>query len=143
MSDQVYGVSMDNWAHKLWSVMHAVSFTFPLNPTNEDVEAYRSFYESLARTIPCRICGAHFGQIIQEHPVDTRSMTQLSKWVVDAHNIVNKKLHKQEMSYQSVVELYLPPSMRTLITPTEMPQAPLPLPHAHQSLRLWPKETNH
>ena len=44
---------------------------------------------------PCKICAAHFQEMLKENPIKVGSRHDLVYYFCDLHNIVNKKLNKK------------------------------------------------
>ena len=85
-----------SWGPSAWVFLHCVSLTYPRNPTKEDKQHYRTFFESLADTLPCKLCQAEYRQWLKNHPVGPHlsSRKKLSAWLIDLHNNVNMKKNK-------------------------------------------------
>lgn len=86
--------------------MHAVAFTYPETPTDKQKEQYTTFFNSLAPVIPCPGCGVHYQKYLDEHPVRVDNTEELSRWVYELHDTVNKRNHKTSPSYEDVKEDY-------------------------------------
>jgi hypothetical protein len=103
------------WGPSAWRLIHSVSFTYPKNPTLIDKQRYKSFFESLAFTLPCVVCQFHYKKELLQFDLDRalRSREHLSRWAVDLHNSVNKRLaaegdkRKKVMSYEEVRKIYV------------------------------------
>ena len=92
----------------MWFTLHTISFFYPEIPHTNDMLAYKEFYEKFARFIPCNACKQHYNQYIHDYPIDgyINSRETLSRWVVNLHNNVNRRLGKQEVPYDEVVRIY-------------------------------------
>ena len=66
-----------------------------------------------ARVIPCGICRKDFTEYLAimlpefENSRIFNSKTELVRFLIDAHNYVNRKLGKREYTYHEVDEIYL------------------------------------
>lgn len=97
------------WGPALWTTLHTMSFDYPENPTEEEKSNYRNFFHSLKYVLPCGVCRKHYGKSIdQTYPIDPalKNRDTLSRWLVEFHNTVNKRLNKPVVSYDSVKERY-------------------------------------
>ena len=94
------------WGPSAWLFLHSVSFQYPENPTDQDKNNYKIFFESLQNILPCPNCREHYQKNIQENPMNLESRESLIKWVIDLHNLVNQKNSKKEYSYDEVKDLY-------------------------------------
>ena len=95
------------WGPSGWLFMHSISFQYPENPTEEDKNNYRVFFESLKNTIPCPKCREHYSENLKQKPIQLNSRDELIQWVIDIHNKVNEKNSKKIYSRQEVEKLYL------------------------------------
>lgn len=105
-------LSIDIWGPKAWGFLHACSFTYPDQPSDEDRIHMYNLLNSLGYVLPCTICRKHFKEMFSEsikgptsHIFDNR--LQVSKWLVDAHNEVNARNGKEKMTYEDVEKLYV------------------------------------
>ena len=88
--ERYYDKNEKGWCFGHWTTSHAEVEQFPDNPTDLDKESIRAYFQGKARFTPCRLCGAHFYQIMQKNPITCNSKEELKKWLIDAHNEVNK-----------------------------------------------------
>ncbi len=107
------------WGPFFWYVLHIISFNYPLNPSYADKRIYHDFYVNLKDLIPCSNCQKHFRQHLHSNPItpalDSRS--DLVKWVIQMHNLVNISLGKPIMTVEEVIAAYqmnnfLPPNYK-------------------------------
>ena len=94
------------WGPSAWLFLHSVSFQYPENPTDQEKNNYKIFFESLQNILPCPNCREHYQKNLKENPMNLESRESLIKWVIDLHNAVNKKNSKKEYSYDEVNDLY-------------------------------------
>lgn len=94
------------WGPSGWLFMHSISFQYPENPTEEDKNNYRVFFESLKNTIPCPKCREHYSENLKQKPIQLNTRDELIQWVIDIHNEVNEKNSKKIYSRQEVEKLY-------------------------------------
>ncbi len=90
----------------LWKVMHAVSFNFPENPSDEQRRDYIDFFSSLGPVIPCPSCGMHYRKYVKENPIEADDRNKLAKWVYDLHDDVNKRNGKTSPTFEDVTKDY-------------------------------------
>jgi len=98
----------DIWGPSAWKFLHSVSFTYPLQPSNQDKEHYKQFFEQLCYVLPCIDCCFNYQKEIETYDIDEAltSRVKLTRWVVDIHNSVNRRLGKREMKYSVVKKTY-------------------------------------
>ena len=103
MSDPNY------WGPALWTALHTISFNYPEQPTEKEQTQYRAFFQALKHVLPCGKCRLHYAQgIDHDLPLEPalRNRDTLSRWLVDFHNSVNRRLDKPIVTYDSVKEKY-------------------------------------
>jgi hypothetical protein len=98
----------DIWGPPAWKFLHSVPTNYPLNPTTQDKEQYKLFFEQLCYVLPCIDCCFNYQKELKLNNIDDalESREKLFKWVVDLHNSVNKRLNKKEMSLEKAKAIY-------------------------------------
>lgn len=97
------------WGPSLWTAMHAITFDYPEQPTEDDKKNYRQFFHSLKTVLPCDTCRQHYSKGIETTlPIDKalQNRDSLTRWLVNFHNIVNERLGKPIVPYDNVKEKY-------------------------------------
>ena len=100
------------WGPPLWSALHSITFGYPIEPTNEDKNNYKIYFEKLGDVLPCKYCRESYKQFIKEGKTKLNddvmeSRETLTKWLYHLHNTVNNKLEVDyKVSYDDVVERY-------------------------------------
>jgi len=96
------------WGPFFWHTIHIVALGYPKNPTYTDKKSAKEFYESLAFLIPCPLCKEHYKDHLSKKPLTPflDSRTDLIKWTVEIHNIVNKATGKSEWTLEEVMAYY-------------------------------------
>lgn len=100
------------WGSHSWITNHAITFGYPINPTEEEKKNYRNYFISLGNVLPCKYCRESYNIFIKTGDTklryeDLSSRETLSKWFYRLHNAVNKKLDVEyNVSYEDVVEKY-------------------------------------
>eukprot|EP00980_Cylindrotheca_fusiformis_P024492 scaffold11961_cov122-Cylindrotheca_fusiformis.AAC.4 len=95
-----------------WKLLHSMAAWYPENPTNDQQTRMKSFMTTLAEFYPCTWCAADFQKNIKDAPVNdaprageltnqptppvsrAESRKDLSLWLCEQHNRVNRKLGK-------------------------------------------------
>lgn len=111
--DSPNGFQTAVWGPLLWTVMHMISFNFPVKPTLKQKKEYMTFFESLADVLPCGSCRKSYSNFIYNDPNIKINLGRfkdretLGKWVFDLHNKVNKKLgYPQKRSFECTRSFY-------------------------------------
>lgn len=93
----------DLWGPSGWKFLHYVTFAY--NPRY--LKKYLSFFRLLPYVLPCSECGRHFQkELLTLRRSHMRNATTFSKWLVDVHNRVNRRLHKKMIPYKKVLIMY-------------------------------------
>lgn len=99
----------DIWGPSGWLFLHTITLAYPINPSYVDKTNYKMFFNSLSSVLPCELCKKHYAQHLQEYPLTDdilSSKHNLTKWLVNIHNNVNKQNGKKEMSYEQFLNKY-------------------------------------
>lgn len=85
------------WGGPGWVFTHAITFGYPINPTEEQKKQYRDFFVSLGNVLPCRFCRESYQKFIttgetmlSDEVLENRET--LTKWFYRIHEAVNEKL---------------------------------------------------
>jgi len=110
------------WGPACWTYIHIVSFSYPNNPTTNEKQYFKNFYESLQYTLPCSYCRKSYSEFIITEPTILANALDnkytLTKWLYDVHNRVNQKLGVDYgITYDEVVKKY--ESFRATCDPTK------------------------
>ena len=95
------------WGPSAWLFLHSITFQYPENPTEQDKNNYKLFFDSLKNVLPCPKCREHYMKNIQISPINLESRGSLIQWLIELHNSVNRGNSKKEYSYDEVKDLYL------------------------------------
>lgn len=86
-----------------WSVIHMTALSAGKELPPDKAQAYLRFYESMPDVLPCAQCGKHLRENLVVLPPDS---TDLFRWTVDLHNLVNSQLNKPEISYEKALRYW-------------------------------------
>ncbi len=86
--------------------LHTITINYPENPSKEEKEIYRKFFNLLGDVLPCEKCKAHYKENIKEYPINLESREEITKWLFDIHNIVNNKNNKENYDYDDFILKY-------------------------------------
>lgn len=85
------------WGPAFWEHAHTVAAAYPSEQSKvseETKQHHKNYFESFANVLPCSECRSNWRDIINNKlPLtenDLEDCYSLSKWLLDAHNIVNK-----------------------------------------------------
>ncbi|AYV77010.1 MAG: Erv1/Alr family disulfide thiol oxidoreductase [Barrevirus sp.] len=107
------GILPSVWGNCAWKFLHSITFDYPeQDPSNEEKQLYKSYFESLAYIIPCSECRESYAKFIKEKGTELndsvfKNRESLSKWLYNVHNAVNNKLGKAtDITYADLVKKY-------------------------------------
>ncbi|CAG8518621.1 6988_t:CDS:2 [Paraglomus brasilianum] len=89
-----------------WKLLHTMMARFPERPTKDQKAALRSFIYLFSRLYPCGECAKEFQMILEKHPPQVSSREAASLWACAVHNIVNRRLLKEEFDCSTVADKY-------------------------------------
>src|SRR6476661_7834798 len=101
-----YGFHTHIWGPIQWSMLHLISFNYPVNPTEEDKINYYNHIVSLTNILPCKACRDNLVVNLKELKFNKNHMKNresFSRFIYDLHNHVNLMLGKQKYAtYEEV-----------------------------------------
>jgi len=99
-------MKVEIWGPKYWFVLHSIAQTYPENPNDATRKIYYSLIRNIPLFIPDKTMGKSFGILLDEYPVTPYldSRVSLMKWAHYIHNVVNKKLGKDKISYKEAMK---------------------------------------
>ena len=98
------------WGPVAWTMLHTISFNYPINPTLEQKHQYRDFILSLQNVLPCGTCRKNLVTNFKQLPLtmsEMESRDTFSRYIYNLHELVNKMLKKKsDLTYCDVRERY-------------------------------------
>ena len=82
------------WGGKAWKFIHSIAEGFPDEPTTEQLQSARQFFNNLHFMLPCQKCCVHCKDNLKKNPPRFTNKQELKKWLISFHNDVNKMLNK-------------------------------------------------
>lgn len=80
------------WGPICWKLLEYITFTYPVNPTEEDKTNIRNFFTALQHVLPCQKCRNNYGIHLKKYPLDEKAVSSqkyLITWLINIHNEVN------------------------------------------------------
>ncbi|XP_022658448.1 FAD-linked sulfhydryl oxidase ALR-like isoform X2 [Varroa jacobsoni] len=90
-----------------WYFLHTMAAYYPQQPSKDEQEHIQAFFKAFGQFYPCDHCANDFRQEMQKSPPRVTSRWELSMWLCEQHNIVNKKIGKTEFDCSRVLERWL------------------------------------
>lgn len=104
------GMLTSVWGPGMWHFLHTMSFNYPIEPTPQQQQQYRTFIIGLQHILPCKYCRMNLRNNFKTFPLQLCHMKNrdtFSRYVYRLHEIVNKMLGKQSgLTYCDVRERY-------------------------------------
>lgn len=104
-------ISPEIWGSHGWKFMHYISFTYPINPTQEDKINYKKYFTSVGDVLPCQKCRTNFKNHLSKFPLNDNVLSTnstLVAWLINIHNEVNKINGKKEYTLDEILKIYFP-----------------------------------
>ena len=104
---------ISSWGSSAWTFMHVVSWTYPEEGDIQSRKKAFEFIHSLGHVIPCMRCRLDWQEYLKKNfsSLETAhldSRASFTKFLLDGHNYVNRKLGKREYTYAEARSLYDP-----------------------------------
>lgn len=99
-------LSKEELGRHTWALLHTIASSFPSIPSEEERKNAENFLVSLASVYPCKICGKHFKEMLQNYPIKDSSREEFAYYLCDLHNKVNIRLGKPEYDCRKTFEIW-------------------------------------
>ena len=86
------------WGPSLWHTLHTISFNYPVNPTNDEMNNYYNFILSLKNILPCKFCRQNLKKNIKAinfSKKDMKNRDLFSRSIYNLHEEINCGLGKK------------------------------------------------
>jgi len=96
----------NKWGKHGWIFLHYVTLNYPTNPTQNDIDNYYNFFDSIKYVLPCDLCKTNYSYHLNNFSLlnALQSRNLLIKWLIDIHNETNKLLGKKQLSYDTALK---------------------------------------
>jgi len=97
------------WGPFGWFFFDSICLAYPKNPTQNEKQQYKNFFYAVPYILPCTKCRNHFNQFITKYPLNDnilKSKNNLIRWILSAHNNVNRINNKSEITLQEFYSYY-------------------------------------
>ena len=99
-------MSPEIWGECAWDFIHYVTMTYPEHPTDIDKNNYYYYFQMLQYVLPCKKCSRNMTQHLKKYPITDEvlsSRSNMVKWGIDLHNIVNYYTGKPMLTYDEAM----------------------------------------
>ena len=104
------GMLTSVWGPSMWHYLHIISFNYPLEPTQQQKNKYKTFINSLQYTLPCKYCRINLKNNFKKYPLSDEifiNRDTFSRYIYNLHELINKMLGKKSgLSYCDVRDRY-------------------------------------
>lgn len=99
----------DTWGPHGWKFIHFIALGYPDNPSEEDKNKYKKFFNLFGDMIPCFICADHYKRNLSLINIDSylNSKKDLINWTILMHNEVNRKNGKKLYTYEDGIKMII------------------------------------
>jgi hypothetical protein len=85
------------WGPHMWVALHSITFNYPVNPTEDDKERYKKYFELIGYVLPCSYCAESYRYFItngETKLIDNvmKNRKSLTEWLYKVHEVINEKL---------------------------------------------------
>ncbi|KAM0677704.1 Flavin-linked sulfhydryl oxidase of the mitochondrial IMS [Binucleata daphniae] len=94
----------ENLGRSTWTLLHTLASVYPGIPSEEHKKDVLRFIYLLSKLYPCGDCAQHFQKLLSNYPPKIGNHDEFVMWLCKAHNVVNKRLGKQEFDCTRVEE---------------------------------------
>ncbi len=92
------------WGGAYWYLLHAITFSFN-KEAEHNKQDFKAIIERIGKILPCGVCRGHFARLMKKHKMKIDSHKELTLWLYERHNYLNKLLQKRNRpSYEAVVK---------------------------------------
>lgn len=105
----IYNIDPKLWGKHFWATAHYITMSYPNNPTIEEKQNVKKFFDLLTVLLPCSNCRSHYINNLQRNPLTDNilnSKYKLIEWLVNLHNEVNERTGKKIMSVEQAIDFY-------------------------------------
>ncbi|KAM0673874.1 hypothetical protein GVAV_002712 [Gurleya vavrai] len=94
----------ENLGRSTWTLLHTLASVYPGIPSEQHKKDVLKFIYLLSKLYPCGDCAQHFQQLLKGFPPKIGNHDEFVEWLCKAHNVVNKRLKKEEFDCKRVEE---------------------------------------
>ena len=105
-SDAKPAVGITVWGPLQWKTLHQLTRGYPrTDPSPDHKAALVNYVQALVHLLPCESCRSHWAPLADGVTAAVPSRYTAMKWAIDAHNAVNARLHKPQLSLAKAVKV--------------------------------------
>lgn len=93
------------WGPECWKIIHHVAQKYPEEPSSKIRRNNRIFFNLIPKVLPCKYCRFSLKQFYKENPIRLDNNEEMTRWLYNIHNSVNKKLLNQGLKVGKIPTL--------------------------------------
>lgn len=101
-------MQVNKWGYNAWIFLHCISFNYPLEPSDSEINNHLSFLEQIQMILPCKYCRDSYGKYLNYIPLKDfiKDRYGLVYWLFIIHNLINIKLSKDVITLEECIIKY-------------------------------------
>ncbi|QKF94132.1 ERV/ALR sulfhydryl oxidase [Fadolivirus algeromassiliense] len=94
------------WGPHFWFILRCVAHNYPLNPTQEDAQHVKTFFNELQFVLPCEVCKYTFRQHFNKNPIEKglANRGKLIEWVELIYQETKKVIQDKRVKIMDIFE---------------------------------------
>lgn len=109
MNENRLNINSKKWGEPGWIFSFACAFGYPKQPTNEEKNDAERFFTSFKTMLSCYTCRNNYKKHLNDLPLTDEvlsSRINLTKWLVNIKNVVNKSQGLSTYGYDETITYY-------------------------------------
>lgn len=97
------------WGPKAWFFLESCILSYPDNPTREDMNNFKNFFNSLIYILPCEKCRNNLLKHYNKYPITDNILENkdyLLKWFLEIHSLASNKKYNLNSSLNYYKKIY-------------------------------------
>lgn len=94
------------WGKSGWIFLHSITLGYPINPTEEDKNNYKLFFNSLGFVLPCSICRNNFVNSLDKYKLTNdilMTRDTLVNWLINIR-LNDQNIDNKNISVKTIVD---------------------------------------
>ena len=94
------------WGQAGWIFLHSITFSYPVNPDENDRNRMKNFFLNVQYILPCERCQNNYHRHLQELPLNDFVLStrkNLIEWLINIRNKSNNELGKPNLTLKDVI----------------------------------------
>jgi hypothetical protein len=103
------GINPRLWGKSSWIFLFYIVESYPDNPTNNNKNIIKNFFESLRYILPCEICRNNYKKDIKNIKLSNfylKNKNNLRTWLYKIHDLTEKRINGKGMDKSNYIKKY-------------------------------------